>query len=537
MGPNFAKTVFGKTAAKGLKNATFFRPYLVKGVNWLGDAVMSLPALTALAKAGVPMKVLSRKAAAAIYQGFPMVSEVIAEETGWKGRFRTAMRLMNLRFSGALILTNSFSSALVALLGLVPDRTGYGRDLRSLLLSKPVKVRSIDLSVHQSFYFLRLVEAMGIPATFARPVLSPKSPDPSWGLPEGFKLAIAPGAAFGGAKRWPAQSFAAAALKIVSNRPGSVIILGGPGEASAAKEVEEALSGGPKVINLAGETTLSQAVSILAKCHLTLANDSGLMHLSGALDVPVVPLFGPTDPMITSPLSRRFAILRKPVPCSPCQKRECPMAKRACLDDLEPDLAVEAAFALLSPFQTGRGAVFWTPSRGEELPLEKIPRGMRLGIVGGNEEAVERAMGLDPGKASSKSGDPGASIGKSVADSLSQLRMKSLGQSFGQALRGTLGGYPRGFAKLRPLALDLPESGEIDWQAYMKAHNISGESSLWLGNTVESLAPAQKFGGRSALVMTREALPEIPSWRERKTPDIVAPSPEKALEWLSAMMS
>ncbi|MDR2456420.1 MAG: lipopolysaccharide heptosyltransferase II [Deltaproteobacteria bacterium] len=497
--------------AKGIKNATRYRPYLVKGANWLGDAVMSLPAMAALAKAGVPMRVLSRSGAFGVYEHLPMVGGMVLEEKGFAGRVKTIVKLLNQRYSGALLLTNSFSSALIALASLIPDRTGFSRDFRSLMLSRAVRIMPADLLVHQSFYSLRLVEALGIPAPFVRPSLAPKRPpEPAFGLGEGFKLALAPGAAYGGAKRWPAQSFAKAAKDILASRPGTAVILGGPNETGAAKAVEEALAGGPRVVNLAGQTTLTEAISVLAKCHLTLSNDSGLMHLSGALDVPVVAVFGPTDPMITAPLSRRYAILRNPVDCAPCLKRECPRGRRICLDDLEPSLASEAAGKLLSPFQTGRGALFWSDPKGVSLPKAPLPNDMRLVMVEGVKS-------------------PGDEAG---AERESASEEENIAQSTAEAGKPEKTPAPPG-----ALILPRPERGEIDWQKFIKDHKINPASSFWLGDEKESLAPAAKLGGRSILVMTERAIGKIADWRQEMVPDLTAPSALKAFEWLWAMLS
>jgi heptosyltransferase-2 len=502
--------------AKAIQQATIRKPYLVRGLNWLGDAVMSIPSMAALARAGVPMKVVARKATGDIYKQLPMVSEVLLETRTFRGRLALVKRLLTLRFSGALLLTRSISSALIAFASLVPDRTGYACDFRGPLLSRAVKREPDDLLVHQSFGYLRLVESLGIPAPFTRPALIPGEPDPSFGLPGGFKLAIAPGAAYGGAKCWPAGYFAEAALKILANRPGTAVLLGGPGDAAKCKAVEEAMARGPKVLNLAGRTAITDLVSVLAKCHLTLANDSGIMHLSGALDVPVVGIFGPTNPMVSAPLSRRFSVLSKPVPCSPCFKRSCPRGKRICMDDLEPSLAVEAAESLLTPFQAGKGAIFWTPSLGDDLPEKSLPDDMRLVVVGARSYDLKEGLGGFGEGAPIPIGG-GARTAAALDGQGAACPEKSPGP------------------KSRLVILPKPESGEIDWASFLKAGGISAKSSIWIGDSIESVSPAARFGGRSVLIMTQRAKSELQAWRDLPSPTIVVPSSIRAAEWLKAM--
>jgi heptosyltransferase-2 len=465
------------------------RTLLVRGLNWLGDAVMGLPALGALARAGIPMTILTRAATAALYESLSPAGGVVIEERGLAGRLRTLRRLKAGAHGGALLLPNSLSSALTALAALIPNRTGYARDGRRPLLTRAVQARPVDLAAHQSFYFLRLVEAMGLPAPFARPALTPEALDPSLSLPEGLKLAVAPGAAYGGAKRWPASEFAAAARLILTDRPGTAVILGGAAERATCDEVEDRLARGrgPAILNLAGRTTLAQAMAVLARCHLTISNDSGLSHLSGALDVPVVAVFGPTDPLTTSPLSRRLAVLRKPAPCSPCLRRECPKSRRVCLEGITAEMAADAADKLLSPIRTGAGAVFWTPTAEESWPSGPLPPKTRLVAARSDLERAE--PGVDP-----ESAPPGT------------------------------------------LLLPRPLRESRDWPAVLKDNRISLRDSFWLGDTVESLRPAASLGGRAVLIMTAGALSNLTAFRELDPgPDLAAPDSGRALEWMASL--
>jgi heptosyltransferase-2 len=447
---------------------------------------MSLPAIDALIAAGLSLKIVARPGSAEIYRNRPEVLEVINETKGLAGRLAAVSALYKENFGRGLILPNSFSSALVPFLARVPNRVGFARNLRSLMLSKAVPVRRRDLAAHQSFYFLKLVEAMGIPAPFTRPlVLPPPVPEPE--LPEGFRLALAPGAAFGSAKRWPAEKFARTAELILSRHPGSAVILGGPSEVEAARQVEEELTGLFNVVNLAGRTTLAEAISVLSRCHLTVANDSGLMHLSGALDVPVVAVFGPTNPLTTAPMSRRHALLRIPVDCAPCQSRECPKRVRICFEDLTPQMAAEAAERLLAPFQTGNRAIFWTPTQDEAWPSVPLPRQTSL-VIAQSALLAAGHQDLTP--------PPGTLI------------------------------IPRPLLENR------------DHQSIVKKYDLNPASSFWLGDTPESLTPAVRLGGRTVLLMTDRAQNSLPAWFSQSfTPDLAAPDPGRAFEWINSLTS
>jgi heptosyltransferase-2 len=159
-------------------------------------------------------------------------------------------------------------------------------------------------------------------------------------------LALAPGAAFGPAKRWPEAAFARAAEFILRRRPGGTVILGGADEAPAAARLAEMLP--EPTLNLAGRTALATAMAVLSRAALLLTNDSGLMHLGGALGVPLAAVFGPTNPENTAPLGLS-RLIRSRAACAPCLKRVCPLDRQICFDDISPERVAEAALELLTP--------------------------------------------------------------------------------------------------------------------------------------------------------------------------------------------
>jgi len=331
---------------------------LVRGTNWIGDAVMTLPALTALHDhfPQARLTVLTRPWAADVYNGQAGVARVMTYEPagrhrGLAGAWRLIRELAH--FDLALLFQNAFSAALFPALARIPERWGYARDGRGWLLTRAVRVEPSDLTVHQVFYYLNLLKKLGIPAPYRPPRLPLEeaalaesetilSQAGLGGVPY---LALAPGAAFGPAKRWPEAEFARAARLILSRRPGGTVILGGLEEAPAAARLTEMLPD-PK-LNLAGRTTLATAKAALSRATLLLTNDSGLMHLGGALDVPLVAVFGPTDPTATAPLGLS-RLIKSRASCAPCLKRVCPLPRQICFDEVSPALVAEAALELLA---------------------------------------------------------------------------------------------------------------------------------------------------------------------------------------------
>ena len=330
---------------------------LVRGANWIGDAVMTLPALAALRDhfPKARLTVMTKPWAVGVYQSQAGVDQLLTYEP--RGRHRGLTGILALarelaRFDLALLFQNAFSAALFPALARIPERWGYARDGRGWLLTKAIRVEPQDLMLHQVFYYLNLLKKLGLAAPYRPPRLTlDENPEAeellaTSGLGQGQPfLALAPGAAFGPAKRWPEAGFAQAAHLILEQRPGGAVILGGPDEAPAATSLMKMLPE-PK-LNLAGRTSLKAAMSVLSRAALLLTNDSGLMHLGGALDVPLVALFGPTNPAATAPLGLS-RLIKSRAACAPCKKRICPLPRQICFDEVNPDLVAEAALELLA---------------------------------------------------------------------------------------------------------------------------------------------------------------------------------------------
>jgi heptosyltransferase-2 len=361
---------------------------MVRGVNWLGDAVMTLPALMRLRERFSEARIclLTHEKLEQFWSGKAVVDEVITFARG-DSVLKVAGGLRGQRFDLALILPNSPRSALETWFARIPKRVGYARTGRNWLLTQAVAPRpggvrmrkrstaeirdlikgpaaatTLGDSAHQIHEYLHLVAALGANPAPVAPALRIADQEvastraellDAWLRERKFDqpqvlLGLNPGAEYGPAKRWPAENFAAAAREICRRRPNCAwLAFGGPGDARVCAEIERLANG--CVLSLAGRTTLRQLMALLKSCRVVLTNDSGPMHLAAALGTPVVVPFGSTSPELTGPGlpgDTRHAILRLPAPCSPCFLRECPIDFR-CMTGITVDAAAGAVLERL----------------------------------------------------------------------------------------------------------------------------------------------------------------------------------------------
>jgi heptosyltransferase-2 len=362
--------------------------------NWLGDAVMALPALGAIRRhfSASTLVVVARRWLAPLYDAVKGVDEVVVLENGggigsaarWKKNIRS---VASAGLELAVLLPNSFSTAWLAWRAGIPERWGYRRDGRGRLLTRGVAIPRG--SHHQSEYYRLLVAGLGIPAdptheaigerltvpdqvrSAARDLLGRRGCGPGTLL-----VGMAPGAAYGHAKRWPPDRYASLVAGLADRAGAISIVVGGASDRGAAKEIERSLArrhvaaarqGGRGVrwINLAGQTDLSLLVGVLAECRVLVSNDSGAMHLASACGVPVIAIFGSTNESETSPLAfeeagragvdapagerggARHVIVTNPVWCRPCMLRECPIDHR-CMTGIPVSRVAEAVTAELA---------------------------------------------------------------------------------------------------------------------------------------------------------------------------------------------
>ncbi len=332
----------------------------MRAVNWLGDAVLTTPALGALRAAcpGTKVTLAANSAVAELFRLHPGVDDILVYDKrgahkGALGLARMAGVLRRGRFDAALLLQNAFDAALLAFLAGIPSRMGYARDARRLLLTRAVPATDEILGLHHAEYYLRLLLELGLPRPDApelRLRVSGEERDAMRGrlLREGVRegrpiLGINPGATFGSAKRWFPERFAAVADALAEEWGASVVLMGSVPEMPLSAEIEEAM--GCRPINLAGRTTVRELMALLSLCSFLVTNDSGPMHIAAAFRVPQVAIFGPTDWRATSPWTPLAKVVRVDVDCSPCRKRECDRGHE-CMTGVTADMVVAAARAL-----------------------------------------------------------------------------------------------------------------------------------------------------------------------------------------------
>lgn len=345
---------------------------LVRGVNWIGDAVMTLPALKALKNAFPESKVslLVKPSVAPIFERNPFVDEVILYEKRFEqilGKLKLAQRLRKARFSRAVLFQNAFDAALIAYLARIPERIGYERDGRGILLTKRIPFNRDDRKIHHIDYYLNLLRAVGIRAEHSLPWVYcfPDERRAARDILDHMSrplLGINPGAAYGSAKRWLPERFVEVALWFIRDTKGSVVIFGGENELDITQEIEKRMLAGQggrgwsekgffctpdHLKNMAGRTSLRELVTLISECDVLLSNDSGPMHIAYAVGTPLVALFGSTDPSLTGPLGRGNVVLKPVLPCSPCFERTCRGNDMRCMYDIAQDDVYLAVKGLL----------------------------------------------------------------------------------------------------------------------------------------------------------------------------------------------
>lgn len=344
------------------------RKIVVRGTNWLGDAVMSVPALRELSRIFPESEIVlhSKDSVNGIFADADFIDRIMPYESS-ASRIRRTIdetdKLAEDDFDLAVLFPNSFESALASRLAKIPRRIGYNKDLRGLLLTHPIPVPEWKDKQHEVFYYLNLVAEVerkflgksSVPAGPPDISLTVSDERRAWALRllEDFGadtskklIAIGAGSTNSIAKRWPAERFALLAEALAIDAGADIILLGSDSEVPIANAVAERCRA--STINAAGKTTVDEAAAVLSIVDLLVSNDMGLAHLAPAVGTKTAVIFGPTDPITTRPYSDNAVVIRVDVDCSPCMLRECPIDHR-CMTRIPVESVLNNCLNLLFP--------------------------------------------------------------------------------------------------------------------------------------------------------------------------------------------
>ena len=354
---------------------------LIRGTNWIGDAVMSIPALREMRRIFPDSHITlhMRSWADGLFQDADFIDELVTfDKNRWavKDVYDNSQFLKPDGYELAVLFPNSFESALTSFLTRVPRRFGYNKDVRGLLLTDPIAVPEWKNRRHEVYYYLFLVAEIER-RMLGRDTVSRSEPDISLNVSEERKAAaktflaqqgldpekklvvLGPGSANSLAKRWPVERFSELSDGLVSELNASVVLLGSKDESAVADQLVRSSTRNP--LNLVGKTKLDEAAAIVAAADLMITNDMGLAHVAPAVGTPTIVLFGPTNPETTRPFSRDAEVIRNIVECSPCEYRVCPIDHR-CMNGISVQQVLQAAAEALSdseeePVQTA-GSIY-----------------------------------------------------------------------------------------------------------------------------------------------------------------------------------
>ena len=343
--------------------ASQIKRVVVRGTNWVGDSVMTLPALRALRRVAPKAEItlVVRPSARGIFADVDFIDHLLIYDR--RNAFSIISQTKQWRsqhFDLAVLFQNAFEAALIPFLAGVPLRLGYATEARQALLTHPLALPDWRSSRHEVFYYLYLITALE-QLLFGSSEICEAAPDGSlqisdtrkseaenllrvYGVREGEPVvALCPGSINSRAKRWPAEAYAALADRLIESRR-QVVLIGSADEVDVTREVINRMQQQP--ILLTGKTTLDQITAVLSLVDLVVTNDTGPAHIAAALGRPTLVIFGPTNPLTTRPFAAEAEILRHPPDCAPCMLRDCPIDHR-CMTAITVDEVFENSQALL----------------------------------------------------------------------------------------------------------------------------------------------------------------------------------------------
>ncbi|MBI5360905.1 MAG: lipopolysaccharide heptosyltransferase II [Planctomycetes bacterium] len=332
---------------------------LIIGLNWLGDAVMSLPAIQRLHEffPDGDIYVLCRDSLKEVYRNSSAVTDTLPFSTGGKfiSTLKTGVSMRKYNFKACVVLPRSWRSAVIAYLSLSPVRIGYKNSLRELLLTGSMP-RGRFLTRHRVEYYTGLLSLLGADAAPAIPQIAVSSEAVAGARARlqalgtganGMFIGFCPGAVYGNAKRWLPERYAELAKKIITVYNAKILIFGNTAEKQIGDELAGAAGMPGSIFNLAGTTGIGELAAMISLCRAFVTNDTGAMHIAAAVGVPVAAVFGPTDPVTTSPYGNGHIVISRNLPCAPCLKRECPAAHE-CMEAVTVDEVYDAVQRILT---------------------------------------------------------------------------------------------------------------------------------------------------------------------------------------------
>jgi heptosyltransferase-2 len=343
---------------------------VVRGTNWVGDAVMTVPALRELRRVlpSAHITLVSRPGTADIFVDADFIDAVLLyERTGLRSAWTQAGEWRRRRFDLALLFQNAFEAAAIAFLARVPRRLGYDADHRRKLLTQPIPLPAWKHERHEIFYYLNLVaelERTLYSASVVESGESLESNQPQFALtvsaerqqrakeflrkrgllPDAPLVLLCPGSINSRAKRWPAERYAAVADHFAA-AGASVALIGSPAEMEVSKDVSLHTIDKPTV--LTGKTSVAEATAIISVADVLITNDTGPAHIGSAVGTPTLVIFGPTNPLTTRPFAPNAEIIRQKPDCAPCMLRDCPIDHR-CMTAISPEEVFARATAMMS---------------------------------------------------------------------------------------------------------------------------------------------------------------------------------------------
>ncbi|MCS7080236.1 MAG: lipopolysaccharide heptosyltransferase II [Chloracidobacterium sp.] len=331
---------------------------LVRGVNWVGDSMMTLPALRELRRLfpNAHLTLMVRPWVADLFADTPLADDLLPYDNRQASFLSGVAKLRAGRFDAAVLFQNAFEAAAMTFAARIPRRIGFATEARGVLLTDAFPVTAATRRKHQIYYYLDLVAQLETRLTGATQVnyasldyRLPVAPSayaaldaklPNVGR-NGRPVAVVPGAANSRAKQWPPASFTALLDRLADHPDLQLFLLGASNERPLCDAIRSAMRRPERAVVLAGELALRESVALLSRCAVVVSNDTGPAYVAAALDRPLVTIFGPTDPNQISPFSPTARIIRRLVPCAPCLLKDCPIDHR-CMTGLTPEMVYQA---------------------------------------------------------------------------------------------------------------------------------------------------------------------------------------------------